>query len=58
MTLPNNSKKLGKAEIESITNAISEAGIQQIHPDKMEAYAEELVSRYRMRPLDEVAQHP
>tara|TARA_S200002703_G_scaffold88157_1_gene76098 strand:- start:210 stop:611 length:402 start_codon:yes stop_codon:yes gene_type:complete len=45
MTLPNSNQKLGKNEIESITNAVKDAGIQQIHPNKMEAYAEYLVEK-------------
>ena len=47
MSLPSNSKKLNKTQIESIENAVKEAGIQQIHPDKMEAFADELVSRLK-----------
>lgn len=47
MTLPSNAKKLNSNEIYSIENAVRESGIQQVHPDKMEAYAEELVSRLK-----------
>ena len=47
MTLPRNGRKLDKNGIDSIENAVEEAGIQQIHPDKMEAFAEELVSRLK-----------
>jgi len=47
MTLPSNGKKLNSNEIYSIENAVKESGIQQVHPDKMEAYAEELVSRLK-----------
>jgi hypothetical protein len=43
MTLPSEGRKLNKNEIRSITNAIQESGIRQVHPDKMEAYAEYLV---------------
>ena len=43
MTLPSEGRKLDENEIYSITNAVEEAGIQQIHPDKLEAYAEYLV---------------
>ena len=47
MTLPSDGRKLDQNEIDSIENAVKEAGIQQIHPDKMEAFAEELVQRWR-----------
>ena len=47
MTLPSKGKKLSINEIESITNAVKESGIQQIHPDKMEAFAEYLVSKMK-----------
>ena len=47
MTLPSKGKKLNKNEIYSINNAVKDAGIQQIHPDKMEAFADELVSRLK-----------
>lgn len=47
MTLPSKGKKLDQNEISSISNAIKEAGIVQIHPDKMEAYAEHLVNELR-----------
>jgi len=47
MTLPSKGKKLDQNEIYSINNAVKEAGIVQIHPDKMEAYAEHLVSELR-----------
>tara|TARA_R100000278_G_C5420962_1_gene146548 strand:- start:305 stop:469 length:165 start_codon:yes stop_codon:yes gene_type:complete len=49
MTLPSNGRKLDKNEISSIENAVKEAGIQQIHPEKMEAFADELVSRLKGR---------
>lgn len=49
MTLPNDGRKLDQNEIDSIENAVREAGIQQIHPDKMEAFADELVSRLKGR---------
>jgi len=45
MTLPNNTQKLDKNEVESISNAVKDAGIRAIHPDKMEAYAEYLVAQ-------------
>ena len=47
MTLPSKSKKLDENEVFSITNAVKESGIQQIHPDKMEAFAEYLVSKMK-----------
>ena len=47
MTLPSKGKKLDQNEIYSINNAVKEAGIVQIHPDKMEAYAEHLVDQLR-----------
>ena len=47
MTLPSNGRKLEQNEVNSIENAVKEAGIQQIHPDKMEAFADELVSRLK-----------
>ena len=36
MTLPSEGRKLDQNEVNSIENAVREAGIQQIHPDKME----------------------
>lgn len=47
MTLPSDGKKLDQNEVSSIENAVKDAGIQQIHPDKMEAFADELVSRLK-----------
>ena len=47
MTLPSKGKKLSINEIESITNAVKESGIQQIHPEKMESFAEYLVSKLK-----------
>lgn len=47
MTLPRNGKKLDENEVESITNAVKEAGIAQIHPEKMEAFGEYLVSKLK-----------
>ena len=47
MTLPSDGKKLDENEVYSIESAVKEAGIQQIHPDKMEAFADELVSRLK-----------
>ena len=45
MTLPNNNQKLDKNEVESIKIAVEDAGIRAVHPDKMEAYAEYLVTQ-------------
>ena len=39
MTLPKDGRKLDQNEIDSIKNAVEEAGIPQIHPDKMESFA-------------------
>ena len=47
MTLPSEGRKLDENEINSIENAVKEAGIQQIHPDKMEAFAEHLVDKLK-----------
>ena len=47
MTLPSKGKKLDENEIYSITNAVKDAGIQQIHPEKMEAFAEYLVEKIK-----------
>ena len=47
MTLPLKGKKLDKHEISSVNNAIKDAGIQQIHPEKMEAFAEHLVNKLK-----------
>ena len=47
MTLPSEGRKLDDNEINSIENAVKEVGIQQIHPDKMEAFAEHLVDKLK-----------
>ena len=47
MTLPKDGIKLTDNQIYSIENAVDEAGIQQIHPDKMESFAEYLVEKLR-----------
>lgn len=47
MTLPSDSRKLKEEEISSIENAVDEAGIQQIHPEKLEAFAEYLVQKMK-----------
>ena len=45
MTLPNKNQKLDKNEVESISNAVKDAGIRAIHPEKMEAHAQYLVAQ-------------
>ena len=45
MTHPSEGRKLTDNEVYSITNAVKEAGIQQIHPDKMEAFADSMVEK-------------
>ena len=52
MTLPSQGKKLERNEIISIENAVDEAGIQQIHPDKMEAFADYLVQKLKKQSSD------
>lgn len=47
MTLSPKERKLHENEISSIQNAVKEAGIQQIHPEKMEAFAESMVSKLK-----------
>ena len=45
MTLPRDAKKLSKEEEQSIENAVKDAGIKAVHPDKMEALAESMVEK-------------
>ncbi len=47
MTLPKNGKKLSQNEAESIENAVKESGIKAIHPEKMEAFADMMVSKLK-----------
>ncbi len=47
MTLPSKAKKLDENEIFSINSAVKDAGIQQIHPEKMEAFANHLVEKLK-----------
>ena len=47
MTLTNSAKKLTKNELESIEIAVKEVDIRAVHPDRMEAYAAELVERLK-----------
>tara|TARA_B100000212_G_scaffold316825_1_gene272000 strand:- start:391 stop:603 length:213 start_codon:yes stop_codon:yes gene_type:complete len=46
MTLPRE-QKINDQDIESMKLAVEEAGIQAIHPDKMEEFAEYLVQNAR-----------
>ena len=50
MTLPSQGRRLTDNEIYSITNAVKDAGIQQVHPEKMEAFAEWMVERLKEEP--------
>jgi len=50
MTHPSGEKKLTDNEIYSINNAVKDAGIQQVHPEKMEAFAEWMVERLKEKP--------
>jgi len=47
MTLPTNGKKLSDQEAQSIEIAIEEAGLTAVHPERMEALAERLVSNLK-----------
>ena len=47
MTLPQNGKKLTEKEAESMEIALKEAGIVAIHPERMEALADMLVSKLK-----------
>ena len=38
---------MNENEVESIENAVKDAGIRAIHPEKMEAFAEVLVNRLK-----------
>ena len=49
MTLPSEGQKLTDQEIQSMNIAVKEAGIQAIHPDKMEAFAHHLVNQLNER---------
>lgn len=46
MTLPKQ-QKIKEQNIKSMKNAVEEVGIQAIHPDKMEEFAEYLVQNAR-----------
>ena len=47
MTLPSKGKKLSTNEIKSISIALKDVGISAIHPEKMELFAEYLVSKLK-----------
>ena len=47
MTLPSNGKKLTEKEEKSMEIALKEAGIRSIHPERMEALADMLVSKLK-----------
>jgi len=47
MTLPSNGKKLTEKEAESMQIALKEAGIRAIHPERMEAFAEQMVEKLK-----------
>ncbi len=47
MTLPKNGKKLTKNEEKSMKIALEESGIVAIHPERMEALADMLVSKLK-----------
>tara|TARA_A200000159_G_scaffold91486_1_gene85031 strand:- start:4214 stop:4399 length:186 start_codon:yes stop_codon:yes gene_type:complete len=47
MTLSKNGKKLSQNEAESIENAVKESGIGAVHPEKMEAFADMMVSKLK-----------
>lgn len=47
MTLPKDGKKLTEKELKSIESAIKDTGIKAVHPEKMEALAEMLVSKLK-----------
>ena len=48
MTLPKDTK-IEQQHIESMKIAVDQAGIQAIHPDKMEEFAEYLVQQARTK---------
>ena len=57
MTLPKN-KKIEHEHIESMKIAVEQAGIQAIHPDKMEEFAEYLVQNARKQESKSQKQEP
>lgn len=51
MTLPSQAPKLTKNELESIRIALKDVGLTAIHPEKMEAYTQNMVEHLRSKPL-------
>ena len=49
MTLPSKSQKLTENELESIKIAVKDVGLTAIHPEKMEAFAENMVENLKNR---------
>ena len=47
MTLPSKSQKLTENELESIKIAVKDVGLTAIHPEKMEAFAENMVEKLK-----------
>ena len=47
MTLPKNGKKLSQTEAESIESAVKDCDIRAVHPEKMEAFADMMVSKLK-----------
>ena len=47
MTLPANGKKLTEKEAESMQIALKEADIRAIHPERMEAFAHQMVENLK-----------
>jgi hypothetical protein len=47
MTLSNNNEKLTQQQLDSIEIAVEQSGIRAVHPEKMEAFAAELVERLK-----------
>ena len=49
MTLSMKDQKLTQEEVESIENAIEDAGVTTIHPSKMEAFAQYMVEKMKIQ---------
>ena len=47
MTLPSKSEKLTENELKSIEIAVKDVGLTAIHPEKMEAFAENMVEKLK-----------
>jgi len=52
MTLPSNGKKLTEKEAESMQIALKEADIRAIHPERMEAFAHQMVENLKQSTLE------